>query len=791
MSRPVASTLAMLLLLLTTPVTATTVADIQFTTDPSGDSPLLGQTVTVQGVVFALYPPRSFAIADAPGPWNGVYVYLTPSPASLPVSRGDTVQVSGTVQEYYGLTEIGCAAGDVTVLGTGGAAHPPSLVDTADVATGAATAESYEGVLVEVSDVDVTSAANQYGEWLVDDGSGPVMVDDLGSYAYDPSLGDRLELVRGMLYFGFGDFKIEPRDDGDIQQQIVTPTPHTIAEIQGTGFVSPLLDETVETSGVVVGFMEGNLPGGGGFDAFLLQDPTGDGDPDTSEGVMVVADSLPGGLAAGDAVTVTGRVEEFGEYDGTSCAADCMTTIFATSWTEAGAGAVVPEALAPPTDTDGQVEYLERREGMLVFIDGTGTVVGPTSFGTIAVVDADEGVDRVLRGSAQEGKIVGVRHWERYGDIGGGDPPNLIVGSTVAGVSGPLATTYGDSVVMTQAGAAWSVLASTPEPATVPAWDPPAGDRFTVATLNSENMNAGDGTKLAKVTASVVALGCPTLLALQEVDTQSTLAGGEDEVLTALLSALSAEGCPYAAAWSHPDVGDHGVAALWRSDLVTTATWSTDAQGCSTVGSASASQYDPACDGLPGQEPLFSRRPVVVSATLPSGCGPAVEVVLVALHLKSKVGSDPADDQRRLEQGQLVAGLVDALVAGGSPNVVVAGDLNDFEDSPPLGALTADGDLLPIWDLVPANDQYTYNYGGLSQILDHVLVSAALHPSAVAAGPLRHNADFPHLPYADDPGVVWRTSDHDPVAVTFDPCAILFADGFESGDTGAWSGAAP
>lgn len=774
------------------PAAATTIADVQYTTDPGGASPLVGQTVTVQGVVSALYPPRSFAIADAAGAWNGIYVYLNPNPGTLPVALGDTVEVTATVQEYYELTELSCAAGAVSVLSSGATPYPPTVVTTAEIATGATTAEAYEGVLVEVQDVEVTSAANQYGEFLVDDGSGAVMVDDLATYAYAAGLGDQLDFVRGMLFYNFDDFKIEPRDDADLQQQSVTPTPHTIAEIQGDGFVSPLLNTAVETSGVVVGFFEGNLPGGGNYDAFLLQDPVGDADPTTSEGVMVVASGLPGGLAIGDAVTVTGTVREFGEYDGTSCQSACMTTVFATSWSETGTGSVTATVLDPPTDTDGQVEYLEQREGMLVAVEGTGTVVAPTSFGTIFVVDADLGVDHVLRGSATEGKAVGVRHWERYGDIGGGDPPNVIVGSTVDDLEGPLTTTYGDSVLTTQDGAPWSVVTSVPTPVTVPTWTAPDASQLTAATVNCENFDAGDATKLAKVTDEIVALGCPTFLALEEIDTVSTLSGGADEALTALLAALGSEGCPYDAGNSHPDVGDHGVAALWRTDLVSSATWTDEYQGCSSFGSPSAGQYDHYCDSTPGTSPLFSRRPTVVTATVADSCGgEAVAVAFIALHLKSKVGGDPASDQRRLEQGELVGDIVDTLVGGGLGQVIVAGDLNDFEDSPPLLAMTAGGRLESAWQLVPAANRYSYIYGGTSQILDHVLLTPPLVAVASAASPLHLNADFPFRPYADDAGVVWRTSDHDPMVVTLGTCFELFADDFETGDTTAWSSVYP
>ena len=41
-------------------------------------------------------------------------------------------------------------------------------------------------------------------------------MDDLGSYTYTPLVGDVIASMTGVLWFGFDDFKIEPRDDADI-----------------------------------------------------------------------------------------------------------------------------------------------------------------------------------------------------------------------------------------------------------------------------------------------------------------------------------------------------------------------------------------------------------------------------------------------------------------------------------------------------------------------------------------------------------------------------------------------
>ena len=62
--------------------------------------------------------------------------------------------------------------------------------------------------------------------------------------------------------------------------------------------------------------------------------------------------------------------------------------------------------------------------------------------------------------------------------------------------------------------------------------------------------------------------------------------------------------------------------------------------------------------------------------------------------------------------------------------MVVLGDLNDYQFSPPLAALqtgTADGTgpsiLTDLITTLPHDQQYTYVFDGVSQVLDHILVT--------------------------------------------------------------------
>ncbi len=528
-----------------------------------------------------------------------------------------------------------------------------------------------------------------------------------------------------------------------------------IPDIQGDGMLSPLEGATVKTEGVVVGFFEGNSSAAGNFNGFFIQDPSGDGDPKTSDAIFVNYGTTSfSGISVGDMVVVTGTVQEFSEWDGAACyGEECLTQVAVdtANISVIGTDSVTATVLAPLGDPVSSTLYFESLEGMLVTIPDTATVVGPTSYGTIQVVPGALGIDRVMRGGPYEGMPVGVRPDERYGN-GASD---LIVGSVVSGVDGPLTYSYGDYLIADQDG--YAVVDAAPLPDAAPSWAAPTPIQFTAATMNTYNFDAADpNVKATKMVSQVLQMNAPTFLALEEI--------AAADVLPGIVADLAAAGYPYDFAYSHPDVGGHGVALMWRTDMVTNVMTSTAYQDCSPYGSSS-STYDPMWDTCRamGEYPLFSRRPVVLTATVNLASGPQ-QVVVIANHFKSKLGGASAD-MRRAGQGQFVHDLAAAFETQ-TPYVLTMGDLNDFEDSAPLQALYAGGVFTNTWFTLPEEARYSYIYQGVSQILDHILVSPALLDELEAMSPMHFNADYPYKPYYEET-IIWRNSDHDPVVATF------------------------
>src|SRR5262249_48349042 len=139
---------------------------------------------------------------------------------------------------------------------------------------------------------------------------------------------------------------------------------------------------------------------------------------------------------------------------------------------------------------------------------------------------------------------------------------------------------------------------------------------------------------------------------------------------------------------------------------------------------------------------------------------------VIANHFNSKGGDDPlfghrqppvfgSGGQRRQQAGE-VRSFVDSILAvQQDANVVVLGDLNDFDFSQTADILVGSGGgaMTDLPRTLPLAERYTYDFQGNSEVLDHILLSGALvsggHDSAVAHA----TPASPAQPTAPDPQV--------------------------------------
>jgi phosphatidylserine/phosphatidylglycerophosphate/cardiolipin synthase-like enzyme len=182
-------------------LTAQTISEIQGT---GADSPYINQTVTTSGIVTAV-DGNGYFIQDGTAVRSGIYIYDQSNTPSL----GDQIEITGVVTEFFELTEISTLTA-ASVLSSGNPLPAPIELSTNDI-----NQEDYEGMLVKVNQATCTNANIGFGEFELNDGSGACAVDDL-FYLYSATEGIDYN-VTGPMTYSFSAYKIEPRDENDIE----------------------------------------------------------------------------------------------------------------------------------------------------------------------------------------------------------------------------------------------------------------------------------------------------------------------------------------------------------------------------------------------------------------------------------------------------------------------------------------------------------------------------------------------------------------------------------------------
>lgn len=234
------------------------IGDVQ---GPDLQSPLVDQAVVIEGVVVTdvqgsganlggFFVQSETPDAD-PLTSEGLFVYDASDGPDVAV--GDRVRVAGTVEEYYGLTEI--VATTVTVCGTGSLPAPTPVAlpyeTTADL-------EAREGMLVQLRALTVTETYDlgRYGEVvlssqgrLMQPGSDAsasaeenarrqIILDDARDqlnfapvpYLADDGtlrLGDTIDEIVAVMHYGFDRYRLQPLDREQVR--FTRDNPRTLA----------------------------------------------------------------------------------------------------------------------------------------------------------------------------------------------------------------------------------------------------------------------------------------------------------------------------------------------------------------------------------------------------------------------------------------------------------------------------------------------------------------------------------------------------------------------------------
>ncbi|MCM2255406.1 MAG: endonuclease/exonuclease/phosphatase family protein [Vicinamibacteria bacterium] len=510
----------------------------------------------------------------------------------------------------------------------------------------------------------------------------------------------------------------------------------TPCAIQGTAATSTLQGSRVTTAGVVTAdFTATSLQG------FFVQDPSCDTDPATSNALFVATGSRRPAVPVGHRVTVVGRVvESFG-----------LTGLEFESLTDSGAfpGVLEVATLDVPADTAAAVAYLEAREGMLVAPPRLRVVAATNHYGEAWAMPESAGLERLFRGGDDPRKL------------GLAAPASWLAldhGDRVSDTSGVLGYTYGAWKLLLPAGRTPLVEKSGITPAQNAA---ATGDPLAIAAWNLENLldavddpgksdevvSAGDyAAGLARRARSIAtSLGLPDLLAVAEAE--------KIEVLQDLANQPELAGVGYRAVLVEgPDSRGIDVGALYNPARLELRAFE-PRQSCTGTDPGTGL----ACPSGSGFA-LFARPPLVVQLTVIAS---GERLALIANHFKAQDSSTGTDENLRLAQAEAVRALAAELKAADpTVSVIVVGDLNDFEDSPPLARLVSDGRLVDLTARAAGGRAFTYTFDGLAQVLDYVLVDAALVSRVAEYLPVHANVDFGAPgPGADGP----HASDHDAV----------------------------
>ncbi|MBD2517069.1 SdiA-regulated domain-containing protein [Nostoc sp. FACHB-973] len=584
-----------------------------------------------------------------------------------------------------------------------------------------------------------------------------------------------------------------------------------IHDIQGTGHISALRGQTVSN---VAGIVTATASNG-----FYLQDPNPDSDDRTSEGIFVFTSSAPT-VAVGDSILVSGTVAEFRpgsnannltvtEITGPTIVKISSGNALPTATILGNGGRTIPTSVIDNDTTGGNIEtgtttfdpaqdgidFYESLEGMRVQVNNPIATSPTATFGTSQEiwVLADNGANATGR-TARGGSLISASDFNperiQIDDLNNALVlPEVNVGTQLSTVVGVVNYDFSNYEVLVSA-APTVVQNSTLQKEVTNLT--PTTDQLTVATFNVENLDPSDGaTKFNNLASRIVNnLKSPDIISLEEI--QDNNGATNDSVVDAsttfqtLINAIAAAGGPtYEYRQINPvddtNGGEPGgnirVGFLFNPNRVsfvdrpggtsTSSTTVTNVSGVPTV-SNSPGLIDPTNSAFNA-----SRKPLVGEFTFKGET-----VYVIGNHFNSKGGDQPlfgvnqpptlTSETQRQQQATLVKNFVQSILAIDSKaNIVVAGDLNDFEFSNPVTTLESAG-LTSLIETLPANERYTYNFEGNAQTLDHILVSSNLLNKLDAYDVVHVNSEF-----AD------QDSDHDPSVARFNlndaPTAIALS----------------
>lgn len=567
-----------------------------------------------------------------------------------------------------------------------------------------------------------------------------------------------------------------------------------IYDIQGAAHTSPLLGQTVHTTGIITAKDTTSTVG------FYLQDPTGDGNNATSDAVFVASTAAAmANLAIGDKVDLQAVVAEVTGAGGV--VANNLTITELTSVqnltvisrgneivpTIIGAGGRVAPGEVADSDhfavfnpSHDAIDFYESVEGMLLTIKNVQVVNNSVSGATFVIPDNGTSSS----GANDRGGLtnalgdVSPERFQIFADVGvkAGIQGLYTIGDKIGDVTGVMSY-YGANyeLLPTVLPAAATANPASRETATL------SGDatHLSVAAYNLNSLGFDDNqTKYDALAVDIVnRLGKPDLVGLEGVqDSNGNLTGALDADLTIgrLLDAIVAAGGPrYQFAQVDPSDENSTGGALntnersvvlfnpnhvqYVEESARLLDDSTPVNGNSFAGAVHPLAAD------------FVFRGETITYIVVDNVSRGVADELFGKNQPGNIGNEALRADQIASVQDFVAELQQA---NPGHHVVVGGNFNAYQFESAMTALASGAGLTNLTDTLVASDRYTSAFEGNNTQLDHVLVSGDLAGGA--------KFDIVHFNTNLASNIITQT-DRDPVLATvyINSAPAAVADSFD------------
>ena len=559
----------------------------------------------------------------------------------------------------------------------------------------------------------------------------------------------------------------------------------SIPQIQGTGSASSYTGQVISTQGIVTADYQGTNELGG----FYIQDPIGDGNLSTSDGIFVSNTSYA--VNAGDFVVLSGTVEEF--FNRTQIKSVSSLSVQSTGNAVSSTTVMLPfSSLASLEQLEGMYAHFTQtltvtevytlaRYGE-VSLSVNGRLMNPTNF-----IDPND-QPAIGTNSSGTSNTLAVQSQQNLNDLSRillddkssvQNPPTvpyldpstntLRCGSTLSNLKGIV--DYAFSLYRIQPVVSPS-FTYAPRPAV-----PSVGNHnVKVASFNVLNYFNGNGSgggfptsrgantaiefsrQRNKIIEAIKQINADVVGLMEMENDGNSSQSAIADLVNGLNTSMGAGTYTFV---SDPTATNGGTGtdeikvALIYKPLV-----------LSTLGSS-----------LSDDSTVHNRPPLAQTFILNSN---QEKFSVIVNHFKSKgcsgatgANADLLDGQgcynanRKSQAGALLQFINTIQSQTGDNDVVVMGDINAYEQEDPIDVLRAGG-LIHILD-----SSYSYVFSGQSGSLDHAFVSQSLHPQVSGADKWHINADEPiakdynqefNPAYMYDADA-YRSSDHDPVMI--------------------------